>query len=158
GAGFNLAPANRQGGGVVDPDLAPNYVGGPAQRYILGARYATDVLVARPQAPDGPGHSHICYAGAGGRQGLITTARRAAWASLAFALRVQAAVTLNVEPREFEGGMRLIAAAGGVHVPQIFLADSIENGAGFTTWLREPLRFEQFVDDTLAMVAADWED
>jgi Lhr-like helicase len=158
GAGFNLAAANRHGGGVVDPDLAPNYAGGPAQRYILGARYATDVLVARPRDATGPEHSHICYAGSGGRAGLITTARRAAWASLAFALRVQAAVTLNVEPREFEAGMRLIAAGSGVHVPQIFLADSIENGAGFTTWLRDPGRFARLVDDALAMIAADWED
>jgi Lhr-like helicase len=157
GAGFNLAPANRHGGGVIDPDLAPNYAGGPAQRYILGARYATDVLVARPQDPQGPGHSHICYSGVGGRLGLITTARRAAWASVAFALRVQASVTLNVEPREFEGGMRLIAAGGGVHVPQIFLADSIENGAGFTTWLRDPDRFQRLIDDTVQMIASDWE-
>lgn len=158
GAGFNLAPANRRGGGVVEPDLAPNYAGGPAQRYILGARYATDVLVARPESAQGPGHSHICYSGAGGRPGLITTARRAAWSSLAFALRVQASVTLNVEPREFEAGMRLIAAGAGGHVPQIFLADSIENGAGFTTWLREPGRFQQLIDDTLAIMANDWED
>ena len=92
-----------------------------------------------PRPRQGPGHSHICYSGAGGRPGLITTARRAAWASLAFALRVQAAVTLNVEPRELEGGMRLIAVPGqGVHVPQMFLADAIENGAGFTTFLRDP--------------------
>jgi Lhr-like helicase len=157
GSGFNLAPANRHGGGVVDPDLAPNYAGGPAGRYILGARYATDVLVARPDQSQGPAFSHICYSGAGGRPGLITTARRAAWSSLAFALRVQASVTLNVEPREFEGGMRLIAAGGGVHVPQIFLADSIENGAGFTTWLRDPARFQQLIDDTLSLIATNWE-
>lgn len=159
GLGFNLAPANRLGGGVVDPDLAPSYVGGPGQRYILGARYATDVLVARPEDPSGTHHSHICYSGIGGRPGLITTARRAAWASLAFALRVQAAITLNVEPREFEGGMRLMAVPGqGVHVPQVFLADSIENGAGFTTYLREQVRFQTLVDATLAMASGDWED
>ncbi|MGH2945355.1 MAG: DEAD/DEAH box helicase [Solirubrobacteraceae bacterium] len=159
GAGFNLAPANRFGGGVVDPELAPNFAGGPAQRYILGARFATDVLVARPDVPAGPTHSHLCYAGVGGRPGLITTARRAAWASLAFALRVQAAVTLNVEPRELEGGMRLMAVPGqGVHVPQLFLADAIENGAGFTTFLRNPPRFAQLVSDTLTLVTEEWED
>jgi Helicase conserved C-terminal domain len=159
GSGFNLAPADRTGGGVVDPDLAPGYVGGPAQRYILGARYATDVLVARPETPAGPRHSHICYAGAGGRPGLITTARRASWASLAFALRVQAAVTLNVEPRELEGGMRLMAVPGQrIHVPQIFLADTIENGAGFTTYLRNRVRFGQLIGDTLTMISGTWED
>ncbi|MGI8729301.1 MAG: DEAD/DEAH box helicase [Solirubrobacteraceae bacterium] len=159
GSGFNLAPANRTGGGAIDPDLAPSYAGGPAQRYILGARYATDVLVARPQVPSGASHSHICYAGASGRQGLITTARRAAWASLAFALRVQAAVVLNVEPRELEGGMRLMAVPGhGVHVPQLFLADAIENGAGFTTYLRAKPRFAELIAATLATIAGHWED
>jgi Lhr-like helicase len=159
GAGFNLAPADRVGGGVIDPDLAPGFVGGQSQRYILGARYATDVLVARPETPADTAHSHVCYSGASGREGLITTARRAAWASLAFALRVRAAVTLNVEPRELEGGMRLMAVAGkGVHVPQVFLADAIENGAGFTTFLRNQIRFAQLVDDTLTLATTTWED
>lgn len=107
----------------------------------------------------GPNYSHLCYSGAGGRPGLITTARRAAWASLAFALRVQAAVTVNVEPREFEGGMRLVAVPGqGVHVPQVFLADAIENGAGFTTFLREQGRFAQLLTDTLTLATTSWED
>jgi Lhr-like helicase len=158
GSGFDLAPANRPGGGAIDPGLAPNYAGGPPQRYILGARYATDVLVARPEIPAGPAHSHICYSGAAGRSGLITTARRAAWASLAFALRAQAAVVLNIEPRELEGGMRLMAVPGQrVHVPQLFLADAIENGAGFTTYLRDETRFAALIDATLATVTADWE-
>jgi Lhr-like helicase len=159
GAGFNLAPANRPGGGVLDPDLTPAFVGGAAARYILGARYATDVLVARPDDPANAAHSHLCYSGAGGREGLITTARRATWASLAFALRVQAAVTLNVEPRELEGGMRLVAVPGqGVHVPQVFLADAIENGAGFTTFLREQGRFAQLIADTLQLATGEWAD
>jgi Lhr-like helicase len=159
GAGFNLAPANRVGGGVVDPDLAPNFVGGTAQRYILGARYTTDVVVARPEIAQNEHHSHVCYSGAGGPAGLITTARRASWASLAFALRVQAGVTLNVEPRELEAGLRLVAVAGqAVHVPQVFLADMIENGAGFTTWLREPSRFAALLDDTQSLITETWED
>lgn len=159
GAGFNLAQANRQGGGMIDVDLAPNYVGGAPGRYILGARYTTDVLVARPEHPAVGDYSHTCYSGAGSRAGLFTTARRAAWASLAFALRVQAAVTLNIEPREMEAGLRLVAVPGtDVHVPQLFLADSIENGAGFTTWLRDHARFQQLIDDTRALIAGTWED
>jgi hypothetical protein len=54
--------------------------------------------------------------------------------------------------------MRLIAVPGqGVHVPQMFLADAIENGAGFTTYLRDQARFAALIDDTLAMIASDWE-
>jgi len=46
----------------------------------------------------------------------------------------------------------------GVHVPQIFLADAIENGAGFTTHLRDQTRFAQLVDDTMTMITDSWED
>lgn len=46
----------------------------------------------------------------------------------------------------------------GIHVPQLFLADAIENGAGFTTFLRAKPRFAELVDTTLATVASHWED
>lgn len=159
-AGFNLATSDRADGGVVDPALAPNFASAKdANRYILGARYATDVLVARPEVPISASHSHLCYSGADGRAGLITTARRATWASLGFALRVQAAVTLNIEPREIEGGMRLVAVPDQTaHVPQVFLADAIENGAGFTTHIRGPERFQQVIEETVALINENWDD
>jgi len=68
----------------------------------------------------------------------LTRARRrtspASWAWLAFALRTRGAVTIDIEPRELEAGIRLTAAAGGSFAPQMFLADAIENGAGFVTF------------------------
>jgi hypothetical protein len=41
--------------------------------------------------------------------------------------------------------------------PQLFLADSIENGAGFVTWLVEPQRFSELLDGTRGLMA-DWAD
>lgn len=57
---------------------------------------------------------------------------RAAWSSLAFALRSLAAVTLDVEPREFEVGLAPMVRDGGL-VGGLFLADVIENGAGYAS-------------------------
>lgn len=160
GSGFELAPSSRDGGGMLDPNLVPaTYLGGPPARYVLGARYATDVLVARPDVPSDGAHSHLCFSGQGSREELITTARRATWASLAFALRVQASVSLNVEPRELEAGVRLVAVPGtGTHVPQVFLADTIENGAGFTTALSDAAVFAQLMVDCETLISGTWED
>jgi Lhr-like helicase len=160
GSGFELAPSSRIGGGMLDPGLVPaTYLGGPAARYVLGARYATDVLVARPEIPSDGVHSYLCFSGQGGREELITTARRATWASLAFALRVQASITLNVEPRELEAGVRLVAVGStGTHVPQVFLADTIENGAGFTTALSTPAAFARMMADCETLISGTWED
>jgi hypothetical protein len=95
----------------------------------------------------------------GSRKELISTARRAAWASLAFALRARAAVTVDVEVRELDAGVRMIAADSGTGLfrPQMFLADSIENGAGFMTWPVEQPRFEQALKDTRKLIG-EWED
>ena len=55
---------------------------------------------------------------------------RAAWASLAFALRSLASTRLDVEPGEFEVGLAPMVRDGDV-VGGFFLADVIENGAGY---------------------------
>jgi Lhr-like helicase len=159
GSGFALAPSNQLGGGMLVPDLvAPGWTAGAASNHVLGAKYTTDVLVARPLAEQTPAHSHLLYPQRGGRAQLLSTARRAAWASLAFAIRERAAVKVDIEPRELEAGIRLAAATvSGAFAPQLFLADSIENGAGFVTLLCEPQQFAQLMTDTQALTM-EWED
>ncbi len=159
GAGFDLAPSSQAAGGYLAPDLvAPGWTAGPSNSYILGAMWTTDVLVASADQRQTQDFSHLLYPAASGRAELISTARRAAWTSLAFALRVRAAVRMDVEPREFEAGVRLIAAAPGTFAPELFLADAIENGAGFVTWLAQPDRFAQLLADTRDMISGMWED
>ena len=157
GRGFELAPSNHANGGYLVPDLvAPGWTAGPPVPHVLGAMYTTDVLVASPALQQDSGHSHLLYPQQGGRAQLLSTARRAAWASLAFAIRARAAVTVDVEPRELEAGVRLAAATGGAFVPQLFLADAIENGAGFVTFLSEQPQFQRLLTDTRALIG-DWE-
>jgi hypothetical protein len=143
GRGFDLAPSNHPNGGYLVPDLvAPGWTAGPAVPYVLGAMYTTDVLVAGPTVEQSEAHSHLLYPQQGGRAQLLSTARRAAWASLAFAIRARAAVTVDVEPRELEAGVRLAAATGGAFAPQLFLS--------------EQPNFAQLLTDTRALTN-DWE-
>jgi ATP-dependent helicase YprA (DUF1998 family) len=160
GGGFALAQSTNAGGGWLVEDLAPaGWTQGVAAPHVIGAMFTTDVMVCEPQSEIAGGYSHLMYGRRGGREELISTARRAAWASLAFALRVRAAVTVDVETRELDAGVRMVAAdAGpGTFRPQLFLADSIENGAGFVTWLVEPQRFAELLHGTRALMA-DWAD
>jgi hypothetical protein len=43
-------------------------------------------------------------------------------------------------------------------VPQLFLADAIENGAGFMTHIRAPATFVQLIDETMRLVNDNWDD
>lgn len=60
--------------------------------------------------------------------------RRAAWYSLGYLLRDGAARLLQIEKRELKVGLRMVRTSHGVD-PQIFLADSLENGAGYSSYL-----------------------
>jgi hypothetical protein len=72
---------------------------------------------------------------------------------------VRASVTVDVEARELDAGVRMRAASSGAGLfrPQLFLADSIENGAGFMTWLVEKPRFEKLLEQTRELMI-EWED
>ena len=88
----------------------------------------------------------------------IITARRAAWTSLAFTLRAAAAQLLQVEVRELDAGVRLIATDDRADLyPEIFLTDVIENGAGYVTHIADPNVFRELLDTAEALVN-DWDD
>ena len=160
GQGFELAPGTQPAHGWLAVDLVPPaWTQGQGTPHVLGAMWTTDALVASPEHDQHDGFSHLSYPLINDRAVLLSTARRAAWSSLAFALRVRAAVELDVEPREFEAGLRLIAAGGaGAFRPELFLADAIENGAGFVTRFAQAQRFSDLLDATRTMIASDWDD
>ncbi|TQN28599.1 uncharacterized protein DUF1998 [Haloactinospora alba] len=62
-------------------------------------------------------------------------AGRAAWVSLASLLRKSAAQELDVDGKEFSAGCYPHRAPDGYVSAEAFLADSLENGAGYSTWL-----------------------
>ena len=64
----------------------------------------------------------------------ITNSRRAAWYSLAFLLRTVASAALDIQPLELSAGI-YSGVTEGEPSTFAFLADTLENGAGFSTHL-----------------------
>jgi Lhr-like helicase len=129
----------------------------PQREVALGASLATDVLIAHALQPQTRSYSHCLPDGSRGGE-LVATARRAAWTSLAFAFRAAAAVKLDVEVPELETGIRYIRDTGsGLLYPEVFLADAIENGAGYVSFLARPDEFADLLRRVEAIVGA-WEE
>ena len=76
----------------------------------------------------------------------LIVSRRAAWYSLGFVLRGSASRYLEVETNEIEVGIRALRSEGGV-AAEVFLADSLANGAGYCTHLGEPTEFRSLLKE-----------
>jgi DEAD/DEAH box helicase domain-containing protein len=78
---------------------------------------------------------------------------------LAFLLRSAATSLLDVDANELEAGVRTVPKN---HVPtgQVFLSDSLDNGAGYARWLGEPVNFADLLARILGAdsncIAALW--
>ena len=146
--------------GLLNEAAVPDGLRGSAGEPIhvaLGAARVTDVLIAAAARSTDGDWSHELGALPGVTGHLIATARRAAWTSLAFALRTTASRLLDIDVQEFETGLQLITTPTGGLQPQIFLADAAENGAGYVTWLAAPENFEALMVRSQALID-DWED
>jgi hypothetical protein len=144
---FQEAAGTNDWGGFVSVDaierelLSPSQATGDQFTVALGAVQPTDFLFLGPTEP--------VLAAAGIRLNLVTgtrqpygvpeatEGRKAAWYSLAFLIRVVAATQLDVQQRELIAG---IYSGLRERQPAIFafIADTLENGAGFSTHLGEP--------------------
>jgi hypothetical protein len=74
---------------------------------------------------------------------ISNLAARSAWMSLAFLLRNAAARLLDAGPDELVTEISPRRIEGGAVVGEVFLADRLENGAGYATWLSRSM--EEFV-------------
>ena len=70
---------------------------------------------------------------------------RAALYSFGFLARRAAADRLDVHEREIRVGLRVLQNAAGEIVGQIFISDSLENGAGYSSLLGDPAETEQLL-------------
>lgn len=112
----------------------------------IGARFSTDILTITPCTPD-RAVSFLIPRGGDPLGALLGTARTAAWASFVFALRAAAAVQLAVELRELSAGVRFRwDRETSAFMPEGYLADAIENGAGFATHLAHEDMFPELLD------------
>ncbi|MFF3863690.1 DEAD/DEAH box helicase [Streptomyces sp. NPDC002209] len=114
---------------------------GPSQgdqlQVALGAVLPTDFFFLGPAAAIDEVHGYrlnvVPAAPAFGSD--ISHGRRAAWYSLAFLLRSAAANFLDVGRQELLAGIHTGPHPAGNPVAYAFLADALENGAGFSTHL-----------------------
>ena len=106
----------------------------PMERRSLGSVKPTDVLLVGIQTL---------------RPGLQLTPLfvqgRAALYSLGFMLRRAAAVRLDVHERELKVGLRVAPDGQGQVVGHIFISDSLENGAGYSSHLGTPAEMESLL-------------
>ncbi|MEU2205598.1 DEAD/DEAH box helicase [Microbacterium oleivorans] len=75
----------------------------------------------------------------------VTEGRRAGWYSLAFLLRTVAATRLDILPLELQAGIYSGVAGDSEPTVQAFLADTLENGAGFSTHLGSAAFLSEFM-------------
>jgi len=150
-------PAQNWGGYVsvqaIEQNLIPaSFATGEVEHVALGAVQHTDFLFIGSVAPTDWDRGIRLNLSSGLRQPSaapdVTEGRRAGWYSLAFLLRTVAATKLDILPLELNAGIYSSVTANGEPTVQAFLADTLENGAGFSTHLGS----EQFLPEFLAAV------
>ena len=116
----------------------PSYDGSvPSATRALASIAQTDVMVAG-----------ISHAPVGVSLNPAIPEARAAWYSFGFLVRRAAAVVLDVAQTELDVGIQPFM---DLHLPfappsaRIFVSDSLENGAGYSTHLGEPTRFRELL-------------
>ena len=84
---------------------------------------------------------------------------RAAWYSFGFLVRRAAAVSLDISEAELDLGIQPVADPSTPFAPptaRIFISDSLENGAGYSTFLGNPNHFEELLRYILGQARPSW--
>ncbi len=110
----------------------------------IGAIFTTDVLSFYFGKAAGVGNRGLLESGM-----PSTTPALASFAEFA---KLAIATELDISPDEFRVGRQPIAIADKGKTEQVFLADALENGAGYARWASDPanltLALSRFYDDT----------
>lgn len=138
------APGGPEWGGYVSTRaidaglLPPTVATGDPISVALGVIQHTDFLFAGAVAPTDAASGLRLNLVSGVRQPYgareVTDSRRAGWYSLAFLLRTVASASLDIQPLELAAGI-YSGVTAGEPATYAFLADTLENGAGFSTHL-----------------------
>lgn len=110
----------------------------------IGAIFTTDVLSFYFDNAPGVGNHGLLEAGM-----PSTTPALASFAEFA---KLAIATELDISPDEFRAGRQPIAIPDKGKTEQVFLADALENGAGYARWASDPANFKRalsrFYSDT----------
>jgi DEAD/DEAH box helicase domain-containing protein len=127
---------------IDDPAREPDY------RAAIGCIKITDLLLLYVQGPGIAGADHVISIDA-------LPAGRAALVSFAECFRKAAAADLDVNPSELQVGFQP-RVIGSSKTLQIFLADSLDNGAGYATHLAQPDVLRAVLDRIMLELKPAW--
>lgn len=126
--------------GPAQPDMPPRAIG------AIGAVKKTDALTLLVRSHQVPGTDGIVVTNAD----VLPAGLYALW-SFAEMLRVAAAAELDVSPQELQLGLQPVPGAEGT-TRRIFLADALENGAGYARHLGQAEALKGVLDRVLGEI------
>ena len=122
----------------------------PFDKGAIGAIFTTDVLSFFIEGAPGVG-----------KLGMLDVkaqpSARPAIASLAEFVKLALATSLDVDPGEFRIG-RQPHRKDGCETEQVFIADTLENGAGYTRWASDPTNMRNALISYHEVVSRKWQD
>ncbi len=137
---------------AIEQGLLPAAAGtGEVQSVALGAVQPTDFLFLgtnEPVRPEAGLRLNLETAMQPGGAPDSSEGRRAAWYSLAFLLRTAASTFLDVQTLELSAGI-YSGLVAGTPTTMAFIADTLENGAGFSTHLGKGDVFTKLMEDRI---------
>ena len=128
------------------PEYAPDLVG------AIGSVRRTDVLTLTLRSDEIPGRDGTVDAS----QAVLPMGLSALW-SFAELIRIAAATELDVNPNELQVGLQPWRTEAGTVTRRIFIADSLENGAGYSRYLGNPNVLERVVSSVCEEIRAKLE-
>jgi len=117
----------------------------------IGAVFTTDVLsIALTNRRQGEGPQHTLDV-------RDQPAARPAIASFGEFLKVAAATYLDIDPQELRVGRQKLLTPDDIMTEHLFLADTLENGAGYARRLFDHARLKQLLEQHYEAVKPTWE-
>ena len=151
GRRFNMRRLNDNSVVVTDPELyrvqpnLPPNAGAPLEPASIGSVSKTDVLTLELKL-EGL-EDELSATGVLSLDQRQTPAGQAALTSFGHHLRVVAAHELDIDPQELSMGIQPVAAAdAGTFTGRVFLADALENGAGYAAQIGKSDFFERLLE------------
>jgi len=140
-----------------DETIPAGFADSPAGRGAIGAVLSTDVLSLYFHGMEGAGANGILDvqmqpAGVQGQRSAQPTL-----AAIAEFTKLAVAFQLDVSPDEFRVGRQHLAVEG-IRTEQVFLADALENGAGYARQASAPANFRAWLGSHHDRELARWTD
>lgn len=135
-----------------DNRLEKDVKGEPIDQGAIGAVFKTDILSILIRGPKEVGNSGVLDV-------IHQDSAKYAFASFAEVLRIAAARYLDIDPQELRvGRQRITEAETRIPSEQVYLADALENGAGYARHLYSENRMHEILQEHYAGVKESWYD